>query len=92
MEFVEQGIVIDDGPAKAAAEKFVAAQHSSGKVIIMIFSPNFHFANGCREYIAFSCFKDSDEGICLHANCSTPLTHMVWCRIKTSVMFLLPYL
>lgn len=41
--------MIDDGPAKAAPEKFVAAKYSSGKVIIMIFSSNFLFANidGC---------------------------------------------
>lgn len=32
MEFAEQGIVIDDGPAEAAPEKFVAAKYSSGKV------------------------------------------------------------
>lgn len=70
--FPDQGIVIDDGAAKPAPEKFVAAKYSSGKVVttnnlhLIILLINFYreivssfSVKYCWKFCAFKLFNVS---------------------------------
>lgn len=87
-----QGIVLDDGPTKAAPEKFVAAKYSSGKVVINNLFHNIFPVIDSEWFLTFFYLKDFCGGNDVCAKCSSSLLFMVSCRIKKQLCFHVPCL